>query len=76
MKRDSEPLFIDTDLVKYARTADTAIEFTNEIDVWSRMEFRFRSLISDLRVQGEARPPGKKLTHTGSLYYSIRQRLD
>ena len=81
MKRDSGPLFIDPDQVKFARTPDTAIEFSNEIDVWSRMEFQIRAQIKELRVSGEhsVRPPSlpvRKRKDLATLVYSIRQRLD
>jgi hypothetical protein len=81
MKRDSGPLFIDPDHVKFARTPDTAIEFSNEIDVWSRMEFQIRAQIKELRVSGEhsVRPQlavPRKRKDLATLVYSIRQRLD
>ncbi len=81
MKRDSGPLFIDPDHVKFARTPDTAIEFSNQIDVWSRMEFQIRAQIKELRVSGEhsVRPqslPVRKRKDLATLFYSIRQRLD
>ena len=81
MKRDSGPLFIDPVQVKFARTPDTAIEFSNEIDVWSRMEFQIRTQIKELRVSGEhsVRPqsvPVRKRKDLATLVYSIRQRLD
>lgn len=81
MKCDSGPLFIDPDQVKFARTPDTAIEFSNEIDVWSRMEFQIRAQIKELRVAGEhsVRPQlaaPRKRKDLAPLVYSIRQRLD
>ena len=79
MKRDSGPLFIDMDQVKFARTPETAIEFSNEIDVWSRMAFQARAQIKELRFSGENRPASKiarKRNDLAPLVYSIRQRLD
>ncbi|MBY0517160.1 MAG: hypothetical protein K2P81_09640 [Bacteriovoracaceae bacterium] len=79
MKRDSAPLFIEVDQVKFAKTPDTAIEFSNEIDVWSRMQFQFSSQIKELRVSGDQLPtkkPDRKKKDLATLVYSIRQRLD
>lgn len=80
MKRDSGPLFIDPDQVKFAKTPDTAIEFSNQIDVWSRMEFQIRAQIKELRVSGEhgvkPQPVQRKRKDLATLVYSIRQRLD
>ena len=79
MKRDSGPLFIDMDQVRFARTPDTAIEFSNEIDVWSRMAFQARTQIKELRVSGDNHPAAQqscKRKDLAPLVYSIRQRLD
>jgi hypothetical protein len=33
---------VDLHKVKYAKAASLGIDFTNEIDIWSKMEFRYR----------------------------------
>ena len=70
---------IELDHVKFARTANTAIEFKNQIDVWSKMEFRFRQQIQDLKLPGGARQhnrPDPDQHELKTLFYSIRERLE
>ncbi len=65
--------------VKFSRTADTAIEFRNEIDVWSKMEFRFRQKIRDLKAGATPRQKSqltRDFKELEALVYSIRERLE
>ena len=92
MKRDSGPSLadrmdekldlwsaeIELALVKFSKTPNTEIEFKNEIDVWSKMEFKFRTQIREMKSSG--RKPGRKtrkeFKDLESLVYSIRDKLD
>lgn len=78
MKNDSKtPIVAKVDIrkVKYTKPEKLGIDFTNEIDVWSKMEFRYRGQIKNL---------GKNRTLEGhdilkdlnSLVYAIREKVD
>ena len=70
---------IELAMVKFGRTPDTAIEFRNEIDVWSKMEFRFRQQIRDLKAGATPRQKSqlkKDFKELEALVYSIRERLE
>ncbi len=66
---------VDIHKVKYTKPANLGIDFTNEIDIWSKMEFRYREQIKNL---------GKHRTLEGhdilrgpnSLIYSLREQID
>ncbi len=65
---------IDSAQVRFGRLDSTAIEFANEIDVWSQMEFRFRAQIKALKNSSE--PRGKGQLNLKTVTYSLFDRLD
>lgn len=55
MKNDPKsylPAEVDVAYARFSDGEDLGIEFTNEIDVWSQMEFRTRHQIKQLRQFG------------------------
>ncbi len=66
---------VDIHKVKYTKPASLGIDFTNEIDIWSKMEFRYREQIKNL---------GKNRTLEGhdilrgpnSFIYALRDQID
>jgi hypothetical protein len=66
---------VEVSKVRFNKTKELGIEFTNQIDVWSKMEFRFRQQISQLKAcrKADGREGWKD---TRSLIYSIREKLD
>jgi len=70
MKNDSKArvlAVVDLDKVKYKKPDSMGIDYFNEIDVWTRMEFKFRN---------RAPSSQRVLLDLNSLYYAIREDLD
>jgi len=92
MKRDSGPSLadrmdekldlwsaeIEIALVRFSKTNNTQIEFRNEIDIWSKMEFKFRAQIKEMKAYGRkpTRKARKEFKDLETLVYSIRDKLD
>jgi hypothetical protein len=59
---------VDVEKVRFTKGTELGIEFTNEIDAWEKMAFKFRnSRSSDLKyVRAELRP----------LVYSMRASIE
>lgn len=78
MKNDSRRPFIakvDIQRVKYAKPQSLGIDFTNEIDVWSKMEFRYREQIKKLN-SNRTLEGHDILKDLNSLVYSFREKID
>lgn len=77
MKNTKKPFVakIDTHRVKYAKPQSLGIDFTNEIDVWSKMEFRYREQIKKLN-KNRTLEGHDILKDLNSLVYSFREKLD
>lgn len=78
MKNDSKtPIVAKVDLhkVKFAKPDKLGIDFTNEIDIWSKMEFRYREQIKNLS-RNRTLDGHDILKDLNSLVYAIREKLD
>ena len=78
MKNDSKtPIVAKVDLnkVKYLKPDSLGIDFTNQIDVWSKMEFRHREQIKKLS-RNRTLEGHDILKDLNSLIYAIREKLD
>ena len=66
---------VDLRNTKYAKPESLGIDFTNEIDVWTKMEFRYREQIKNLgknrTLEGHS-----VLKDLNSLVYAIREKID
>ena len=63
--------------VKLSKCVDLGIDFSNQIDAWTRMEFKFRHQIQQLKRSGpikEYAPVGRAALT--SLVYAVRERID
>lgn len=70
MKNDSKvPIVAKVDLnkVKYKKPDSLGIDFANEIDIWAKMQFRFRNKSTNSHAV---------MNDLNSLYYSMREKLD
>lgn len=80
MKNEScSPLAAEVEVakVKLSKCVDLGIDFSNQIDAWTRMEFKFRHQIQQLKELGPIRenPPVGR-TALSSLVYAVRVRID
>lgn len=78
MKNDSKtPIVAKVDIrkVKYAKPESLGIDFANEIDIWSKMEFRYREQIKNLS-QNRTLDGHNVLKDLNSLVYAIREKID
>lgn len=69
MKNDSKISVVaevDLDRVQYKKPRYFGIDYTNEIDIWAQMEFKFRNRVKAPRM----------MTDLNSVYYAIRETLD
>jgi hypothetical protein len=70
MKNDSKTLavaIVDLDRVKYKKPKSMGIDYANEIDIWTRMEFKFRN---------RSASGSRMMSDLTTLYYAIREDLD
>ncbi len=78
MKNDSKtPVVAKVDLerVKYKKPESLGIDFTNEIDVWSKMEFRYREQIKKIS-RNQTLEGHEILKDLNSLVYAIREKIE
>lgn len=78
MKNDSlclRPAAVQVEKVKYSKGKDLGIDFTNEIDAWAKMEFKYRKQIKQLQQYGTLADQ-ETLKDLKTLVYAIRERLD
>ena len=65
---------VDVSKVRLIDEKKLGIDFFNEIDIWTKMEFNSREQISKLR--NKQSPVTQAYTSTHSLHYSVREKLD
>jgi hypothetical protein len=78
MKNDNKVRFIaqvDIQHIRYSKGIKLGIDFSNEIDVWARMQFRSRQQIKHLREYGKLNGH-EILKDLNSLVYSLREKID
>ena len=78
MKNDSSslwPAVVEVEKARFSKVKDLGIDFSNEIDAWSKMEFRYRHQIKQLRKYGtfSSCESPKDLK---AFKYAVRQRVD
>lgn len=66
---------VDLRNTKYAKPESLGIDFTNVIDVWSKMEFRYREQIKNLS-KNRTLEDHAVLKDLNSLVYAIREKID
>lgn len=80
MKNDFQSLClaeVEVHKVKFLKTTDTGIDFSNRIDAWAKMEFSFSQKITRLREHGRHSSRGNFKKHElKPLVYSVRQKID
>lgn len=66
---------VDVRKAKYQKPESLGIDFTNEIDIWSKMEFRYRKQIKylskNMTLNGH-----EILKDLNSLVYAVREKVD
>ena len=78
MKNDLiTPIVAKVDLhnVQYVKPNSLGIDFSNQIDVWSRMEFRYREKIKNL-CRNQTFEGHDTFQDLNSLIYAIREKID
>ena len=78
MKDDLKtPIVAKVDLhnVQYVKPKSLGIDFSNQIDVWSRMEFRYREKIKNL-CRNKKFEGHDTFQNLNSLIYAIREKID
>lgn len=79
MKNDSKfPWAAEVEVakVKFQKGKELGIDFSNNIDAWSKMEFKFRHQIRHLRQHGSVSNFSLGWKDLSSLPYAIRQKID
>jgi hypothetical protein len=66
---------VDARKVKYSKPKELGIDFSNEIDVWAKMEFKSRKQIERLR-QKNSLDGHNILQDLNSIVYAVREKLD
>lgn len=66
---------VDPRKVKYQKPAKLGIDFSNEIDIWSKMEFKSRTQVKRLRDKG-CLDGHDILSDLNTLVYSVREKID
>lgn len=69
------PAVVEVENARFSRGKDLGIDFSNEIDAWSKLEFRYRHQMKQLRQYGTLNP-GETLNDVTPTVYSFRQKLD
>lgn len=78
MKHDSKfplPAVVDVAKVRYSKGVKLGIDFSNEIDAWAKMEFKYREQIKKLRDNGTL-DGHDVLRDLNTLVYAIREKID
>lgn len=78
MKNDSKSCIlaeVDVANARYSEGVDLGIDFANEIDVWSQMEFQARRQIKHLKQYG-THNRHVVLKELNSYFYATRQALE
>lgn len=66
---------VDVRKVKYSKGIKLGIDFSNEIDIWTKMEFRSRQQIQRLK-NNDLLEGHEILKDLNSLIYAVREKLD
>jgi hypothetical protein len=78
MKNDLKlPLLakVDVKRVSLTKKSSLGIDFTNEIDVWAKMEFRARKQVDRLK-RNNSLDGHEILQDLNTLVYAIREKID
>jgi hypothetical protein len=75
MKKTPVVAKVDLHKVKYQKPEKLGLDFTNEIDVWSKMEFRFREQIKNLS-KNRTLEGHNILKDLNALVYCVREKID
>lgn len=77
MKHDPKILLakVDVKRVSLTKKQSLGIDFTNEIDVWAKMEFRARQQVKVLKEKGSL-DGHQVLQDLNSLIYAVREKID
>jgi hypothetical protein len=79
MKVDSRSLWpaeVEVLKVKFSKSADLGIDFSNEIDAWAKMEFKFRKQIKQLKHSGVSYHAVSERDELKTLRYAFREKLE
>ena len=66
---------VDVKRVSLTKKKSLGIDFTNEIDVWAKMEFRARKQVNRLKLNSSL-DGHEILQDLNSLVYAIREKID
>lgn len=66
---------VDVKKVSLIKKKSLGIDFTNEIDVWAKMEFRVRKQVNRLKSNNSL-DGHEILQDLNSLVYAIREKID
>lgn len=66
---------VDVDSVKFSKGIELGIDFSNQIDVWTRMEFTFREQIKRLSANNQVGVT-KSCKDLKTLTYAFRESLE
>jgi hypothetical protein len=66
---------VDSSKVKYSKGNKLGIDFSNEIDIWAKMEFRSRQQVKKLKRDGSLESH-EILNDLKSLVYAVREKID
>jgi hypothetical protein len=78
LKFDAKTLIVakvDVRKVKYTKPKDLGIDFSNEIDLWSKMEFKSRKQVNRLKQNGTL-DGHDVLQDLNSIIYAIREKIE
>ncbi len=78
MKNDSRPITaakVDARKVKYSKPKELGIDFSNEIDIWAKMEFKSRKQVKRLR-QNDSLDGHDILQDLNTIVYAVREKID
>lgn len=78
MKNESRslwPAVVEVAKVKFSKGKDLGIDFSNEIDAWAKMEFKYRHQINHLKKYGKANEQEVR-KDLKSLVYAIREKIE
>lgn len=78
MSNDFKPTIVakvDARKVRYSKPKELGIDFSNEIDVWAKMEFKSRKQIERLK-QNNSLNGHNILQDLNTIVYAVREKLD
>lgn len=78
MSNDFKPTIVakvDARKVRYSKPKELGIDFSNEIDVWAKMEFKSRKQIERLK-RNNSLDGHNILQDLNTIVYAVREKLD